>query len=384
MSKRVTLAYGNQPCELELPDGAEVVEAPTCPPPLPVDLALERALDAPIQSAPLEALASPGARVLVIVSDATRADPRELLWNAVSRRLPASCDVRLAIANGTHGPAPLDRLGLDLRSVEVLNHDAFDRASMVEVGVTRRGTPLRVHRALVECDLAIATGVLRPHYFAGWGAGAKALFPGLGENAAIRANHRLKAEPGARAGEIDGNPCRADLEEIVDHLPCATFLLNVIAGPDDGCHGAVAGDVRAAFRAGVRQAAGLFEADAPTSSVIVASDALPITASLYQASKLVAAVAELVRDGGTVILAAECPEGTGPLDTVNRAIFELGIRPRLPARHRVVLASGLPRAVVERTYCAWAPSVEAALASCAGPPTVVPRAGHILLRPRSA
>jgi lactate racemase len=103
-----------------------------------------------------------------------------------------------------------------------------------------------------------------------------------------------------------------------------------------------------------------------------------VTASLYQASKLVAAAAPLLVPGGRIVVAAECWQGTGPLDIVNQGIYEIGIKPRLPAAHRVILVSSLPRDEVEQTYCEWAPSVEAALVDDDDPPTVLPRAGRLL------
>src|SRR4029079_1631326 len=91
-----------------------------------------------------------------------------------------------------------------------------------------------------------------PHYFAGYGAGIKAVFPGLGGHREIRINHRLKAEPTARAGVVDGNPCREDLEEVAALLPRRPYLLHAALDDDGAARAAVAGDVIAAFRAGAR------------------------------------------------------------------------------------------------------------------------------------
>ncbi|HWN70786.1 MAG TPA: lactate racemase domain-containing protein, partial [Haliangium sp.] len=248
---------------------------------------------------------------------------------------------------------------------------------------TERGTPVKLHRCLVETDWIIATGRIKPHYFAGFGAGCKTIFPGLGANREIRINHELKREPMARAGVLDGNPCRDDLEEAVARLAARKFLLNVVIDDRGGAQAAVAGDIRAAFRVGAQACERLYRVAAPRASVVIVSDALPLTGSLYQASKLVAAAAGLLRDGGTMIVVAACPEGIGPVDTVNRGIYELGLVPRLPPRHRVVLVSELGREVVATSYCAWAPSVESALDEIDQPGdepvTVLPRAGSLII-----
>ena len=137
------------------------------------------------------------------------------------------------MANGTHQPGPLEELGLPaevLRRHRVVNHDSRDEAQLVEVGRTSRGTRLRVNRCLVEADLIVTTGRIKPHYFAGYGGGTKGIFPGLGAEADIRQNHLLKADPGSTLGRADGNPCREDLEEAARRLGRDTFMLN--ATPD--------------------------------------------------------------------------------------------------------------------------------------------------------
>lgn len=280
------LPYGRVPYRLDLADrdATEVAPAPRSPP-RPLPELLDGALAAPIGRPALSSLVSAGDRITVIVSDATRDEPRAEFLAALRRHLPA---VRwtIAIATGTHGPSPLGPLGLPTFDATVINHDGHRADDLVELGVTRRGTPVRLHRCVLDADLVIATGCILPHYFAGFGAGVKAIFPGLGEAAAIRANHALKTEPGARAGIVDGNPCREDLEEAVGLVPTPTFLLDGVCGPDHAVHAAVAGDPLVAFRAGAELARPWFTVRARPAPIVIASDALPVTATLYQAAKI--------------------------------------------------------------------------------------------------
>jgi nickel-dependent lactate racemase len=211
----------------------------------------------------------------------------------------------------------------------------------------------------------------------------KAIFPGLGAAAAIRQNHALKREPGARAGIVDGNPCREDLEEAVGLLETPTWLLDGVSGPDDCIHAAVAGDLALAFRAGVALARPWFTVRAPRAPVVIASDGLPVTRSLYQSAKIAAAVAPLVEAGGTLVLVAECADGIGPLEIVNEAIFRIGVLPRLAPGVRIYLVSSLSAADVQQTLVQHADSVQAVVASTAGGIVVVPRASQLLLEPTS-
>ena len=378
---KVDLPYGTRRYPVEI-RGRDVtlVEPAALPTPPPLTHLLDRALDRVLDGARL-----PGRRITLIVSDPTRHEPRESFVRAIRARIP-DATWTLAIATGTHGPCRLADLALPadvLRDMTIVNHDGHCADDLVDLGVTARGTPVRVHRCLVDADLVIASGCIRPHYFAGFGAGAKALFPGLGEATAIRINHRLKTEDHARAGVFIGNPCRDDLEEAVARIPTPTVLVNGVCRPDDQIETVVAGDLIGAFREGAAIAKPLFTVGARPAPLVLASDALPVTASLYQAAKIAAAVAPLVEPGGTLAIVAQCPNGTGPLDTVNDAILRIGILPRLPPGARLVLVSDLGEAVTRQTLVDYAPSVDAILAATTGPVTIVPRASQLICESRS-
>jgi len=365
----VELPYGKISYPLDLPGhDLSVVRAPTPPPPPDLVRTLDAALDAPIGRPRLEELVEPTARVTLVVSDATRDEPRGELVAAIRRRLPRA-RFTLAVATGTHGPAPLDQLGLpaDLLA-SAINHDGHSDRDLVTLGTTPRGTPVTLHRCAVDTDLVIATGYIRPHYFAGFGAGVKAIFPGLGQATAIRINHQLKLDPSSRAGAVDDNPCRLDLEDAVRLLPSPTFLLNAHLA------GAVAGDPITAFRAGVAQLRPFYTVRAPRAPTVIASDALPVTATVYQAAKIAAAAAPLVAPGGRLIVVAECADGVGPLAVVNEAILRIGVLPRLPAGASLHLVSALPTATVEQTL--FRPL--ASLGDLPSPILVLPRASQLL------
>ncbi len=363
----VLLGWGARPLECPQPPGIRlrVVEPPR-PPPVP-DLAavLDAALAHPTGARPLASVATARTRVVVVVSDASRDEPRAALFAAARRALAAVPDdhLTIAVANGTHAPGPVDALGLPedvLRRHRVVNHDGRDAAAMVEMGRTSRDTRIRVNRCVAEADLVVTTGRVKPHYFAGWGGGAKGIFPGLGFEEDVRKNHELKADPASSLGRADANPCREDLEEAVRRLGRDTYLVNVVEA-GGAVVGAVAGDVVLAHREAVRVARPWCEVEADPADAVVTSAPLPVSSSLYQASKLVPPAALLLREGGTAIVAAECAAGTGPLRTVNEAIFELGIRRYLPERHAIYLVSSMDETTVRATYASFAPTLAWAL-----------------------
>jgi nickel-dependent lactate racemase len=372
----ITLPYGTRPLSFDVGGrSVRVVAAPSLPAAKPIADSIREALDAPI-GMQLPTLAR-GARVTLIVSDASRVEPRAAFAAAIRERYP---DVRwtLAIATGTHQGAVSTANELGGEFERVIVHDAHVPDDLVELGTTSRGTPVRVHRCVVDTQLVVATGCIRPHYFAGFGGGSKAVFPGLGEARAIRINHRWKTDPMARAGVLQGNPCREDIEEAVGMLAAPVLLLDALCGPDDELRGAVAGDRVEAFRVGAELVRGWLTVAAPRAKLVIASDALPITASLYQAAKIAASTAPLVEAGGTLVIAAECADGVGPLETVNEEILRIGVLPRLAPGVEVRLLSAIPDELVGRTLLRPARSLEQELAMSDGSVVVIPRASRLL------
>jgi len=388
---RVHLDYGSDGLPVDVPDDRTVVVAPRHIQALDdPDGALAEALAHPTAGPPLPALVRAGQTVAISVCDITRAQPRQRMLEAIFAALPQTrpADVTILVATGTHRantPEELERmLGAELVArYRVVNHDARDEGSMVEVGRTSRGTRLRVSRCVVEADVIVSTGRVKPHYFAGYGGGAKGIFPGLGHDDDIRQNHKLKADPASSLGRADGNPCREDLEEAVRRIGRDTFLVNVVEAGGT-ILGAVAGDLVLAHRQAVRLLRPWVEVTAEPADVVIVSAPLPVSGSLYQASKLVPPAGLLLKDGGVVIVAAECPDGTGPLKTVNEGIFALGVRRFLPERYTLLLVSSMDEATVAQTYARYAPSLEAALAEArriTGPSpriVVMPDAGDLV------
>lgn len=386
----VLLAWGARPLPCPAPEGATLraIDPPRPAPLADAGAAMDGALAHPAGARPLATVATARTRVVVVV----RGDPFDAqaaaAFAAVRRALAAVPDDHLtvAVAAGPCGPAR-GRLPEPLRRHRIVVHDPSDEGATVEMGRTSRGTRLRVNRCVAEADLVVAAGRVSPDPFAGYGGGAAAIFPGLAHVEDAWRCRALAADAPAALGAADGNPCREDLEEAVRRLGRDTYLADLVA-VRGGVIGAVAGDVVYAHRDGVRLARPWCEVEAAPADAVVVSAALPASASLCDATRLLAPAGLLLRDGGTVVLAAECPDGIGPLDTVNARLYEGAARRWLPERHAVALVSALDDVAVERTYAAFAPTVAAALerarAARGGGPldvAVLPDAADLVPRP---
>jgi len=187
-----------------------------------------------------------------------------------------------------------------------------DPSDFVHMGVTSRGTPVDIFSAVAKADRRICLGNIEFHYFAGYSGGAKAIMPGVSTRAAIQANHSAMVKNEARAGAMDDNPVRLDIEEVVQFVPI-DFILNVVLDEKKNIIKAVAGHHVHAHREGCKFLDSLYKVEIPQKAdiVITTPGGYPKDINLYQAQKALDNSKHAVRDGGIVILLASCTEGLG-------------------------------------------------------------------------
>jgi nickel-dependent lactate racemase len=276
------------------------------------------ALAAPIGSPRLRELVGPGQKVAIITSDISRPCPTHKLLPAVMDELSAAGiadgDVLVVFGLGTHREQTQQErealAGSEMAArLRLIDSDPNDT---VRVGVTSRGTPIEIFRPVYESDIRIVLGNVEPHYFAGFSGGVKAIVPGVCSAATIRANHAWMVNPLARAGALDDNPVRQDLEEGAA-LVGVHFMLNVILDGDKNIIAAAAGHPIAAHRwaCQIVSALSLSPVDELADIVLVGAGGYPKDINLYQAQKALDNAAAAVRPGGVIVWAAECPEGLG-------------------------------------------------------------------------
>lgn len=316
----VHLAYGQHGLDLELPDDVLVVE-PRYVPGIDETNAILQALRQPIDSPALRNLVRPGDRVVVVHSDLTRPMPNARVLPVLLAELEAAGvrrdDITLLNALGTHRrqtePELIGMLGAEVvANYHCLQHDCRDDASLVALGRTRFGHPVRINRTYMESDVRILTGFIEPHLFAGFSGGPKGVLPSVVGAESVLTNHgvRMIADPNARWGVCEGNPIWEEMLEVA-LITHPTFLLNVTLNRMRQITGVFAGDLRAAHAAGrefCRQSA-MVPVPHYFDIVLTTNSGYPLDMNLYQAVKGMSAAAQVVRPGGTIIVAAECREG---------------------------------------------------------------------------
>ncbi len=317
---RVRLAYGDDGIDVDFPDGLTTVVEPRYIPSLPDEEgALRTAIRNPLGTRPLRQLVSAGQTVAISVCDVTRPAPTRLMLPAILRELshvPRN-QVTVLIATGTHRANTRDELISMLGSsvvdgYPVVNHDAFDEGGLEMAGQTSDGIPILLNRHWLRADVRITLGLVEPHFFAGFSGGPKMVAPGLaGFGTTMHLHNAARiGSPRATWGITEGNPVHDSVREIAT-MTGVDFSLDVTINRDMRITAAYAGEmfeVHAAACEAARRTV-MRPVDRPFEVVVTTNSGYPLDQNLYQAVKGMSAAAEIVREGGTIICAAECRDG---------------------------------------------------------------------------
>ena len=312
------LAYGREIASIDVPPNLCADGLTGTPPPrIPLREAFEDAWIHPIGMADPAAIFGAGERVVVVITDHTRATPTRaifpLLWAKIGGRVTAE-NISFLVATGSHrSPAEeeLESMLGDLRrEFRVVVHDCDH--DVVEVGTSTHGTPILLHREVVEADRIVSIGHIGMHYYAGYSGGRKNLLPGVAGRATIEANHALLTDPKSTACLYEGNPINEEMVEAA-RMVGLDFIVDVVLSNSGDVAKVVVGEPEAAHAAGRAFWDEYFQVPLaePYDVVIASAGGHPKDINLYQAYKGQYNAMRAVRDGGILYLLAACPKGIG-------------------------------------------------------------------------
>jgi len=316
------MKYGKKTLGINVPsDNVISILKPKSMPIANEDDAIRSALKHPLGRETLTNMVKKGMKIALLVSDITRPCPSYKILPHLVHELNKSGveddDIIVFFANGMHRKLTAQEMarlvGSEMfRRIKTVNHDSKNKANLEYVGRTRRGTYVHINKGVLNCDFIIGVANIDIHYFAGYSGGGKSMLPGVASFETIRQNHSLMLLKGAEPGKIDGNPVREDLEEGA-RMAGMDYIVNVVLNENKKIVEAVAGDFIEAHRAGVKTIDFMYKIpiDQKADIVIASAGGFPKDINLYQAQKALENASYAVKDGGTIILLAECNEGFG-------------------------------------------------------------------------
>ena len=384
------LKKGNEVEKVILPKQPVILNPANLPEDLDEAAVVKKALEEPIGSKRLNQIVKPGDKIVIITSDITRPMPTGKVMDPLMEELLSAGvspdNVTLVFARGSHRH----------HSQQEMAHLAgnwygkiccvdSDSENVIHLGTTSSGTPVDIDARVVQADRRICLGNVEFHYFAGYSGGAKAIMPGVSTVSAITMNHRMMVDPRARAGNLDDNPVRRDIEE-AGKMTGIDLIVNVVLNTRKQIIYCAAGDSIQAHRDACAYLNDIYRSpiSAKADIVIVSQGGAPKDLNLYQTQKALDNAGHAVKDGGTVILVGSCFEGfgnqvfeewmlkyTNPDDMIQalHAHFQLGAHKAtaiamLKKRADILFVSDMDSAIVEKTFLKPVHDLQSAVDAC--------------------
>lgn len=322
---KIKLDYGRTGLDVDLPEDRLVGPLAIRPaePLADPEQAIAACLAKPIGTPPLAELAKGRKDACILICDITRPVPNKLILPPMLKILEqqgiARDDILILVATGLHRPnqgAELEEMvGPDIvKHYRIENHFGKKLSDHEFLGTTPNGVPAYIDRRYTQADLKITTGLIEPHLMAGYSGGRKVICPGIAALETVKIWHGPKflEHPKADCGFLDGNPVHEENTRIAKMAGC-DFIVNVCIDGQRRITWVGAGHMEEAWMEGVRFVENVVRVPVPKPMDVVVTSAAgyPLDTTWYQAIKGLTGALPIVKQGGTIVLAASLTEGIG-------------------------------------------------------------------------
>ena len=316
------LLYGQGRIEIEVPEWARILEIKDIPPISDPVTAIKDALNRPIDTPPLRELAKGRNDACIVISDITRPTPNGTILPPLLEEVESSGinreKIKILIATGMHRPNEGKELeylvGKEImEKYTIINHSCEKREDLRTID-SIEGVPIEINRHYLEADLKILTGLIEPHFYAGYSGGRKSILPGISSFETMKFMHSFEMidHPNVRNCILDNNPFHEYGLRVAEKAG-VDFILNVVINKARKVAGVFAGHFNKAHLEGCK----LVEKHAvqylprEADIVITSGGGFPLDATFYQMSKPLICARDILKRQGIIILACECREGLG-------------------------------------------------------------------------
>lgn len=322
----VNIQYNNRHIEIRVPDDATVYRTSYREPENDARKLVLNALRNPVNSPPLlETLRKSGVRsVVIVVSDITRPVPYADFLDTVLEEIEDAAvprdNIIILIATGMHRPSTAAEreymFGPEVcKRYRIIDHRADKGDELVTIrGTSQAGRPIELNRYFVEADFRIVTGLVEPHFMAGFSGGRKAICPGLCSLETVKALHSFifLNNPSARNGHLEENPLHYEALSIARKANVG-FCINLVVDRKHRVVDAIAGDLEASHKKTCKFVSkhACPPVEQEKDVVLTASGGCPLDATFYQCVKGMVSCLPTVKRGGVVVSIGSCSEGIG-------------------------------------------------------------------------
>lgn len=318
--KKISLQYGDTQIEINVPESARVLSAGQVEPLANPADEIVRGLKEPIGTVSLHRLAEGRDNAAIVVSDNTRPvpykGPNGILAPIIETlKLSGISNIKIIIACGAHRPMTEAELWQTLGDaafqpgVEVINHVGTDESTLICIGQTERIPDVTVNRHYLDAQLKIATGLVEPHFMAGFSGGRKAICPGICGQSVMYGFHSaaILNEKNATSLVLEGNPCHEEALRIAK-MAGVDFTVNVTLDSQKRLTGVFCGELEKAHLAAIEHLRSFITIELDQLYEVAITQAGEVGVNHYQCAKAAFEASRAVKAGGRIILAGNLTE----------------------------------------------------------------------------
>jgi len=340
-SKEVKLLYGKNGITLNIQDdwNANIIRKPLMPIINDISGEVNKALNNPINSLSIDKISSKGKSVCILVCDITRPVPNKLFLKQIIIKFInagiSADNIRIIIATGLHRPASQDEINeiigssWVLKNIKIENHFARDDSMHKNIGTTKQGNIVKLDKRFVDADIKIATGLVEPHFMAGYSGGRKVIAPGIAHADTITTFHsaRYMENPNATSCNLINNPLHEDQLEIVNMIG-QVYAINCVIDEERNLSYINFGEIISSHMKAVNFVSSFAKVKCNNSynTIITSAAGAPLDGTFYQTVKGMVTPLEILKKGGDLIITSECSEGLGSEEFIasQKKLLEIG------------------------------------------------------------
>lgn len=319
---KVNLLCGKDTITVDLPESAILIENKPAQALKDPTAAVAEALSNPIGTKPLQEIAKGRKNACVVISDVTRPVPNTVILPPLLKILEESGIARekitILIATGMHRPNLGDELetlvGKEIKEQYRIENHYCQKAEDLRKIATIEGASIEVNTHYLDADLKILTGLIEPHFYAGFSGSRKSILPGISSYDTMKFMHSFKV-----IDQLHEANCRLEKNIFHDYamkvaeLAGVDFILNVVINQDRELAGVYGGHYEEAHKKGCElvKSHAVADLDEKVDLVVTSAGGYPLDATFYQVSKCLTSARDILNENGVILVTCGCEEGLG-------------------------------------------------------------------------
>lgn len=323
---QVILTYGKGDIGLEIPDNSIVYKSIYPPNDRSASEVMQDALAHPSMNYFLhEALRKRReGKVVIVVSDITRPIPYSFFLSQLLQKIELvgieKEEILILIATGMHRESSIaeriEMFGQEIvDSYEIIDHNAEDDSCLKELdGLSWSGSHVSLNKHYLEAGFRIVTGLVEPHFMAGFSGGRKSICPGIASLDAVRSFHGFDFldHPNAKTACLKNNPLHEEALSVARMAP-ADYAVHIILDQQKVVNRIICGELFQSHEEAVEYVKGCCCPDVEKEADLVISSCggYPLDTTFYQCVKGIVNALPAVKKRGKISCIGSCTEGVG-------------------------------------------------------------------------